>query len=107
VVSRWGDAILGAIARGRSAPPAGPLAARPHRPSLSGAARRRIEALRRWRAEAAPRLALDPGVLLPNRLIRVIAEAGPRDLAELAAVDGVRRWRVDVLGPELLRAVVG
>ena len=107
VIGRWGEAILGAIARGRSAPPAGPLASRPHRPALSGAARRRIDALRRWRTEAAPRLALDPGVLLPNRLIRVIAEAGPRDLTALACVEGVRRWRVEVLGPELIRAVVG
>jgi ribonuclease D len=107
VTGRWGEAILDAIARGRVAPPAAPQLAREHRPSLSGAARRRIDALRRWRAEAAPRLALDPGVLLPNRLIRVIAEAGPRDLDALARVEGVRRWRVNVLGTELLQAVVG
>jgi ribonuclease D len=107
VIGRWGRAILGAIARGRTAPPATPTASRPHRPSLSGAARRRIEALRQWRTEAAPRFGLDPGVLLPNRLIRVIAEAGPRDLAALARIDGVRRWRVEILGPELIRAVVG
>jgi ribonuclease D len=106
VVGRWGWAILEAVARGRGAPPATP-AARPHRPAVSGSARRRIDLLRRWRAEAAPRFGLDPGVLLPNRLIRVIAEAGPRDLDALARVDGVRRWRVEVLGPELIRAVVG
>jgi hypothetical protein len=46
-------------------------------------------------------------VLLPNRLIRVIAEAGPRDVDALARIDGVRRWRVEVLGPELIRSVVG
>ena len=107
VIGRWGGAILAAIARGRAAPPAIPVISRPHRPSLSGAARRRIEALRRWRAEAAPRFALDPGVLLPNRMIRVIAEAGPRDLDALARIDGVRRWRVEVLGRELVQAVVG
>jgi ribonuclease D len=107
VIARWGDAMLGAIAQGRSAPPASPAASRPRGRSLSSAARRRIDALRGWRTEAAPRLGLDPGVLLPNRLIRVIAEAGPHDLAELARVDGVRRWRVDILGAELVRAVVG
>jgi ribonuclease D len=107
VIARWGGAIVDAVERGRVAPPAEPAASRSYRPSFSGAARRRIEALRQWRAEAAPRLGLDPGVLLPNRLIRAIAGAGPRDLDELARVEGVRRWRVDVLGPELLRAVVG
>jgi ribonuclease D len=107
VIARWGGTILEAIARGRNAPPAAPAASRPRGPSLSNAARRRIDALRRWRADAAPRLGLDPGVLLPNRLIRVIAEAEPRDLAALARVDGVRCWRVEILGPELIQAVVG
>jgi ribonuclease D len=108
VIGRWGGALLAAIARGRAAPAdATPAPSRPHRPSLSGAVRRRIEALRQWRVEAAPRFALDPGVLLPNRLIRVIAEAGPRDLDALARVDGIRRWRVDVLGLELVRTIVG
>jgi ribonuclease D len=107
VIGRWGGAILDAIARGLNAPPAIPVASRPHRRSLSSAGRRRVEALRHWRAEAAPRIGLDPGVLLPNRLIHAIAEAGPRDLDALAGVGGVRRWRVEVLGTELIRAVVG
>jgi len=107
VIGRWGGTILGAIARGRIARPAAPLVSGSHRPSLSVAARRRIESLRRWRTEAAPRFALDPGVLLPNRLIRIIAEADPRDLDALARIDGVRRWRVEVLGPEVIQAVVG
>ena len=105
VIGRWGGPIVEAIERARGATEAPPTAARPHRPSLSGAARHRIDMIRRWRAEAAPRLGLDPGVLLPNRIIRGIAAAGPRDLAELGQVEGVRRWRVEVLGPELLRAV--
>jgi len=67
--------------------------------------RRRIEAIRAWRTEAAPRFALEPGVLLPNRLIGLVAEAGPRDLDALAAVDGFRRWRVDAFGRELLAAL--
>jgi ribonuclease D len=108
VIGRWGDDVLAAIARGRAAPaPEAITPARTPRPSLSGAARRRIEVLRQWRSEAAPRLGLDPGVLLPNRLIRRLAEAAPRDLAALAGVEGIRRWRVESLGPELVRAVVG
>ena len=43
--------------------------------------------------------------MLPNRLITAIAEAAPRTLEELAWVDGVRRWRVETFGPELLAAM--
>lgn len=108
VIARWGGAILSAVARGKVAPaPEATRSVPPPRSFLSGAARRRIEALRRWRTEAAPRLGLDPGVLLPNRLIHRVAEAAPLDLVALARVEGVRRWRVEVLGPELVRTVVG
>lgn len=108
VIGRWGDALLAAVARGRALlDDQLPVLTRTSRPSMSGAVRRRIEALRQWRVEAAPRFGLDPGVFLANRLIRVIAEAGPRDLAALAAVDGVRRWRVEAFGAELIRAIVG
>jgi ribonuclease D len=109
VVERWGEAILAAIAAGQAVPedelPGYPHAPRP--PALPAAVRRRIEWLREWRAAAAPAVDLDPGVLLPNRLIRAIAEAMPRDRAALAAVDGVRRWRVEAFGPQILDAVAG
>lgn len=109
VIARWGETILDAVARARALPDdALPVLARPPRPpSVPGGVRRRIEALRRWRAEAAPRFGLDPGVLLPNRLIRPIAETAPRDLAALARVEGLRRWRVEVLGAEILAAIAG
>ncbi|MGH7266168.1 MAG: HRDC domain-containing protein, partial [Candidatus Rokuibacteriota bacterium] len=51
---------------------------------------------------AAERTGLDPGVLLPQRLIDALAAAPPRDLARLTAVPGLRRWRVDTFGRELL-----
>jgi ribonuclease D len=82
-----------------------PVLSRPRRFQADGPTRRRIEALREWRTSAATRFALDPGVLLPNRLIGEIARAAPRDRDELLAVEGLRRWRVDVLGEELLGAL--
>ena len=104
VIGRWGRAILDVVAHARALPlDALPVLPRPPRPpSLPMAVRRRIEALREWRAVAAPQFGLDPGVLLPNRLIRPIAEAAPRDARALAAVEGVRRWRVEVLGPQII-----
>lgn len=107
VIGRWGQAILDAVARARQLPlDALPVLAQPPRPpSLPMAVRRRIEALREWRATAAPQFGLDPGVLLPNRLIRPIAEAAPRDAGALGRVEGVRRWRVDVLGPQIVALI--
>lgn len=39
---------------------------------------------------------------MPNRLIGAIAEAAPGDVAALAAVPGIRRWRVVTFGREIL-----
>ena len=106
VIGRWGPAILQAVGRAWVLGDAAlPRAARPPRPSVPGPVRRRIEALRQWRAEASPRVGLEPGLLLPNRLIGAIAHAAPRDGDELARVDGVRRWRVAALGAEILAAL--
>jgi ribonuclease D len=106
VVGRWGAAILGAVERGLALEEAElPVLPRRPRPVIPGAMSRRIDKLRRWRAGAVEPFGLEPGVLLPNRLITTIAEAGPRTLDELARVDGVRRWRVDTFGPALLAAL--
>jgi ribonuclease D len=106
VLGRWGGAILDAVEAGLALPDIElPELPRPRRPTISGATSRRIEKLRRWRAGATARIGLEPGVVLPNRLITAIAEAAPRTLEELAWVDGVRRWRVETFGPELLAAM--
>ena len=106
-VARWGPAIMGALARGLEVAEAElPTIPRVPRPVIQAPVRKRVETLRVWRTAAAPRFGLDPGVLLPNRLITAIAEAGPRELEALAQVEGVRQWRVDVFGTELL-AVIG
>ena len=106
VIARWGDALLAALARAQALPESElPVLERRPRLRIAGAVQRRIERLRLWRAEAAPRAGLEPGLVLPNRLIGAIAQAGPRDVAELAAVEGVRRWRADVFGTEILAAL--
>jgi len=106
VVQRAGTAILEAIARGEAVPeaelPARRSSPRPHVPA---ATRHRAEALRIWRGHAARELALDPGVLLPQRVIDRLAAEPPRDLVELEQVEGVRRWRVKLFAAELLRAL--
>jgi ribonuclease D len=106
VLGRWGVGLLAAVERALALDDSAlPMLPRHRRPVISGAMSRRIEKLRRWRAEATVRVGLEPGVLLPNRLITTIAEAAPRTQEELARIEGVRRWRVEALGPELLAAM--
>jgi ribonuclease D len=106
VVGRWGDDLLAALARGLALPESDlPVLERRSRPNVPAVVRRRIEALRVWRGEATPRFGLEPGVLLPNRLIGTVAEASPRDADELTRVEGFRRWRVDAFGGEILAAL--
>ena len=108
VLGRWGTALAAALDRALAAPEAD-LPQWPHRPRprIPGAVSRRVEALRKWRASAAQRIGLDPGVLLSNRVIGQIAEAAPRTIDQLAAVDGVRRWRAETFGSEIIAALGG
>lgn len=106
VISRWGEDVLAAVARGLAVPDdALPVLERRSRPHAPASVRRRIEALRGWRAEVVPRIGLEAGVLLPNRLIGTVAEMNPRDLDALAAIEGFRRWRVAAFGAEILAAL--
>ena len=107
VVERYGGAILAAIERGVAVPETElPIPARAPRPPVVPApVRRRADALRAWRTAAAARLDLDPGVLLPGRLIDLIAAVPRLDRQALEGIDGLRRWRVRDLGDELVAAV--
>jgi ribonuclease D len=78
------------------------LSPAPPRPVVPEEVRRRIESLRVWRAKEATRLAVDISVVLPQRLLERLAQAAPRDVEALREVEGLRRWRVDAFGPELI-----
>jgi ribonuclease D len=106
LVERYGEGLLGAVGRGRTErlpePPRGP---RPVRPVVTAASRQRAEALRKWRAETAEAAGLDPGVLLPQRLIDALSLDPPTDLEGLRSVPGLRRWRVAAFGRAILAAL--
>jgi ribonuclease D len=108
VLGRWGSALEAAVDRALALPETA-LPEWPHRPRprIPGAVSRRIEALRKWRAAATQRIGLAPGVLLPNRLIGQIAEAAPRTIEALAEVEGVRHWRAEAFGSEIIAALRG
>ena len=71
-------------------------------PFVPDAVRRRIDALRRWRAAEAARLRLDVSVVLPQRLLERVAEANPTHPGNLQSIEGFRRWRVEAFGASML-----
>jgi len=81
------------------------LSPAPPRPVVSEEVRRRIESLRAWRAKEATRLAVDISVVLPQRLLDRLAHAAPREVDALREIEGLRRWRVDAFGPDLVSAL--
>jgi ribonuclease D len=94
-----------AIVRGLELPDSElPTREQPERKTLSRAALAAIESLREWRDAQAAVSKLDPSVVMSQRLIERIAIAQPTTLVELAAVDGIRAWRVAEWGEALLDA---
>lgn len=61
-----------------------------------------VERLRAVRNRNAQALGLDRGTLLPNALLLDIARVAPGSPEALAALPGIKRWQVEVLGDELL-----
>ncbi len=102
-VKRYAGDLRAAIARAQAlAPDQLPVLSRSPRPVLPNAVLQRVQRLKSWRTGKAAELKLDVSVVLPQRLIERLAEAGPRDTTGLAAVDGLRRWRIDAFGREIL-----
>jgi ribonuclease D len=103
---REGGELVAALRRAGALPEAAlPVLPRRPRPAVPEEVLRRVERLKGWRTRKAGELKLDVSVVLPQRLVERVAEAGPRDLQALSAVEGLRRWRVAAFGPELLAAV--
>lgn len=103
ILRRLGREILAAVARGRKAEH-GPL------PKSEGGGRRRMDrrsertvtALKRWRAERAKSLGLEPGVLCPNSTLEAIAIASPASSAALRKMPEIKAWFWRELGDDVL-----
>jgi ribonuclease D len=82
-----------------------PKLERGRRIDLPLAQQRRVAALKEWRKAASTRIGLELSLVIPQRLIDKIADANPASLEELAAIEGLRRWRVEAFGEEILRHI--
>jgi ribonuclease D len=106
LVEQRGDAFLAAIERGLAVP-------EKDLPRFPRGERRRpdadfdvlVERLKSVRNAAAERLGLDPGVLCPKGTLEALARARPQSAAALGEIPEVRKWQVEALGEDFLKAL--
>jgi ribonuclease D len=65
----------------------------------------RVSALKTARDAVAEKLDLDTGVLCARERLEAVARAQPRTLADFDTISELRRWQVDVLAPDFLKAL--
>ncbi|HEX9887463.1 MAG TPA: HRDC domain-containing protein [Longimicrobiales bacterium] len=65
----------------------------------------RLERLKGARNRKAQELEIDRGTLLSNTVLQTIAWTTPRNPGDLAAIPGMRRWQIELLGDELMKLV--
>jgi ribonuclease D len=100
---RHGRELLAAIAHGMALPgsdlPQWPKTPRPER---DPAVEARLTALKAWRRDKAGALAIDPGVLINNALLELLARENPAMAAQLEGLPGLKNWQRREFGEELL-----
>lgn len=65
----------------------------------------RVSALKTVRDAHAQRLDMDPGVICSRDRMEAVARRNPASLEEVADVPELRRWQVEVLGEDFVRAL--
>ena len=108
VLRRMGQEVVDAVQRGLEGPEHPPLerkAATNGRRRLDRHGEARLEELKRWRAQRARELGLDPGVFCPNASLEEIAGEMPASPDELARLPALKSWWAQHFGEELLRVL--
>ncbi len=103
LLSRYGDGLLEAVERGFAA---GPIERvhnhnRPAEDFLY-----RLEVLRSWRKDTGQQLSVPSDVILPRDMLEEIAQANPRNKAELTELMGRLPWRLEKFGDQILGVLV-
>jgi len=100
-VRHHGQGVLNAIRKGLKSAPR--HLERPPRPD--DAYRERLDALRRWRQQAAAEMGVPSDVVLPKPHMQAIAAANPKTPEELKPLMADIPWRFERFGEEILRAI--
>jgi ribonuclease D len=101
---KHGKEILQAITETLSQDPS--FLKQPPRKTWKGFSREsnaRLENLKIWRSEKAKQLGLQVGVVFPGSSLEILANAQPSNLNEMEQMQGMRHWRVEEFGDEILK----
>ncbi len=72
---------------------------------LDKEARSRLDRLRSGRADWAAALKIDAGFLISGTVLRRCAASNPKNVNELAQIEGMTDWRIEALGDRILEAL--
>jgi ribonuclease D len=100
-MGRHGKELLDGVVRGESAPPL----KRPKRPPYDEAFVDRLEKLRTWRKNAAKEMDVESDVVLPRDVMYAVANADPKNPAELENLLAQVPWRLKTYGEQILTAL--
>ena len=107
-IDRYGTHLVREIHRAMAIPDeALPVYPREAKPDLPSAVRKRVKALKAWRDLRAKSLGMEPGILLNNALILDLAFKNPQSIKELEEIPGLKKWRQDHFGRDILAAQTG
>jgi ribonuclease D len=105
LIHRYGTRLLQEIQRAMAIPEEDlPVYPRKRRTDLPAPVRQRVKAVKAWRDMRAKGLGMEPGILLSNALIIDLAWKNPGSVIEMGEVPGLRRWRQNHFGKEILAA---
>ncbi len=105
LIDRYGTRLLQEIHRAMAIPQEDlPVYPRKRRPDFPSPARQRVKALKAWRDVRAKDLGMEPGILMNNVLIQDLALKNPQSIKEMEEISGLRKWRQNHFGREILDA---
>jgi ribonuclease D len=106
VMARYEEELVGAVARGLALDedrlPAWPSRERAERDPQ---AETRLKHLKTWRAAAAERLGISPGILINNALLEELSRTPPRTIKALEHFPAMKHWQRRELGAEIIAAL--
>ena len=106
MAQRFSRRLIAAVREGRE--DTGPLPVKApsrHGPRLWPNEERRFNQLKEWRNRRAEEQDLQPALVMPNSVLKALAQAAPRSFVDLAEVEELRRWQRDEYGRELVEVI--